>query len=402
MPPFLKTLFTVALALAAGWCVYRVLRRWWESSDDRPALAGRWAVTGVLFAVLAFFVGPLVGRGGYAGAFVGIPLTAVVGLILAIVWVPDMAGWVGRKFGRLYDGGDVAPDAEPLFSIVEARRKQGRYAAAADAMREQLERFPTHFRAQMVLAEILAGNLDDLDGAAGIIETILAQEGHPTRNLCYALTCLADWRLKYRKDVAGARECFERIIERFPDTDEDHRAQQRLARLAGTEGLLARPPVRLEAPRADPHLGTRAGGGLHLRPVRDPAAEAERLVQQLDQFPHDNRAREELALLYVEEFQRPDLAAEQLEQLIDQPHAPQRDVVRWLNLLADYALKSPTGLPAAQAALRRLIDRFPESAGAAAAKRRLGLLGYEARKAQTSQTVRFGSSAPKPPPAAEE
>ncbi|MCB1128672.1 MAG: hypothetical protein KDM81_19410, partial [Verrucomicrobiae bacterium] len=151
---------------------------------------------------------------------------------------------------------------------------------------------------------------------------------------------------------------------------------QRLARLAGTEGLLARPPVRLEAPRADPHLGTRAGGGLHLRPVRDPAAEAERLVQQLDQFPHDNRAREELALLYVEEFQRPDLAAEQLEQLIDQPHAPQRDVVRWLNLLADYALKSPTGLPAAQAALKRLIDRFPESAGAAAAKRRLGLLGY--------------------------
>ncbi len=386
-----KLVFVAFLLVGLGGVAW-VLWRWWLGSEDRPALVTRWIITAIVLAVLGYFIGPMVARMDYAGAFIGIPLTAVAGLIIAVLWVPDLAAQVGKRFGRLYDGGNLEAKPEPLFSIVEARRKQGLYQEAAEVMRGQLEKFPTHFRAQMVLAEILADDLNDLDGAAVTIERIINQDGHAPRNLCFALTRLADWRLKMAHDVDSARECFQRIIDRFPDTEESHLAQQRLARLSEAEAMVDSTPRRIEAPRADPHLGTRLAKSRDLRQVADPRKEAERLVHQLEAYPHDNRAREDLAILYADEFERPDLAAEQLEQLVDQPHAPRRHVVRWLNLLADYALRSPSGMNDARRALERVVERFPESGGAAGATRRLRTLSYEARKARTSQAVKFDSS----------
>lgn len=397
MSPLLKIVLQIvvcaALLAALGW----VMRRWYLASEDRQDLVWRWAISAVDLAFLGFLVGPMVGRGGYVGAFIGIPLVAVGGLVLAILWVGSLTGAAGSLLSDVFDGGRTEAERAPLFSMVEARRKQGRCAEAAELMRAQLEEFPTHFRGQMVLAEILANDLHDLDRAAGVIEELVLQENHPPRNVAFALTQLADWHLKLAKDTVAARACFDRILARFPGTAEAHTAEQRLARLAGTETLLARPALRLEAPIADPHLGVRTAPAP--RPVTgpDPDEQLAALIAQLEAFPHDNQAREELAMLYAGPFQRPDLAIQQLEQLIAQPHAPEGHVARWTNRIADIYLALPDGAAEARRRLEGLIARNPETAGASAATRRLTTLGIEARKARTARTVRLGPQTAGPP-----
>jgi tetratricopeptide (TPR) repeat protein len=372
--------------------LYWVLRTWWRKSDDRPGLLKRWLLTLADFLFLGLVVGPVVGRFDYGAAFVGVPMAAVGGLILAIIWVPHMTGAVGRKFGQLWDGGDVPADPEPFFSIAEARRKLGRYAEAVAELEKQLEVFPTHFRGLMMLAEIQADNLLDLPAATETIEVIVNQPEHPPKNVAYALTRLADWQLKYLKDPVAARATFQRIVDRFPDSPEAHHAHQRLAHLATAEflaGSTERTPLKLT--RHEEHLGLRPDfEGLKL-PTPDPAVRARALVDQLERFPLDNQAREDLALMYAIDFGRLDLATEQLEELIAQPHAPEGQIARWLNLLADLQAREGGEVALARQSLQRIIERFPNTSAAETAQRRMATVGLELRAKKESQVVTLGS-----------
>lgn len=382
----------VAFLVGAGW----LLRRAWRRSSDRPTLVVKWLITAADLAFLTFVIGPLFREPGFVAAFVGVPMTAVGGLVMAIVWVPSMAEAVGRRLGGLYDGDDREPDPEPFFSIAEARRKQGKYAEAEAAVRQQLERFPHHFRGQMLLAEIQAVDLKDLEAAAATIDACLTQPDHAPKNIAFALTRLADWRLKLAEDRDGARQAFERILQLLPETPEAHIATQRLAHLTPSEMLEeARERPTLEVPRSVERLGLLGETPVIKRRDSDPAELAARLVAQLDQFPRDNQTREELAVLYLEEFQRPDLAAEQLEQLIAQPLAPPAQIVKWLNLLADVHLSGPGDLAAARAALQRIVDRDPKAAAAENARRRLAVLGRQLQAKKQSQVLKLGSADPR-------
>jgi outer membrane protein assembly factor BamD (BamD/ComL family) len=259
-------------------------------------------------------------------------------------------------------------------------------------LEKQLEVFPTHFRGLMMLAEIQADNLHDLPAAAETVERIVNQPEHPPKNVAYALTRLADWQLKYLKDPAAARETFQRIVEKFPDSPEAHHAHQRLAHLATAEflaGSAERKPLKLT--RHEEHLGLRPDfEGLKL-PTPDPAARASELVQQLERFPLDNQAREDLALVYAQDFGRLDLATEQLEQLIAQPHAPEPQIARWLNLLADLQAREGGDLALARQSLQRIVERFPGTGAAETAQRRMATVGLELRAKKESQVVALGS-----------
>ncbi|MBM3878677.1 MAG: tetratricopeptide repeat protein [Verrucomicrobia bacterium] len=383
-----------ALAVVALW----VMVKWWKRSDDRAALFIRWLLTVGVFAFLALMVGPLVKRMDQSdpSAAMAVPLAALAGMVLALVWVPSIVEAAGRHLGRLYDGGTAAPEPEPSFSVAEARRKLGRYAEAIAEIRQQLELFPTDFRLWLMLAEIQAEDLRDVEGAAASIEHLLQQPDHAPKNLAYALSRLADWHLKYRRDPESARRTLERIPTLFPDSPEAHFAHQRLAHLATAERLIARDaPEPLAVPHSDERLGLRADfTGLKPAPV-DPRAKAAELVHQLDLHPADNQTREDLALLYASEFHRLDLATAEFEQLLAQPHAPPGRVVHWLNLLAETQLKE-TGEPAlARQTLRRIIDRYPGSAAAATAARRLALLGKQARPQRESQPIKLAPADPR-------
>jgi uncharacterized protein (DUF1778 family) len=91
-------------------------------------------------------------------------------------------------------------------------------------------------------------------------------------------------------------------------------------------------------------------------PEEDLAQAAAACIKRLEEFPADNEAREKLAVLYVEHYQRIDLAEEQLEQLITALNQPPKQVVRWLNLVADLQIKSGGNVERARQTLHRIID----------------------------------------------
>ena len=129
-----------------------------------------------------------------------------------------------------------------------------------------------------------------------------------------------------------------------------------------------------------------------LKPVeQSPEQTAAELVKHLAQHPLDTEAREKLAIIYADHYQRLDMATVELEQMISHPNQPGRLVVHWLNLLADLQIRSGATLETVQQTLQRIVDRDPNSAPAEIARRRLALLKLEMRPKQESQAVKLGS-----------
>jgi tetratricopeptide (TPR) repeat protein len=379
----------LALALSViGWFMVRCLKR----SDDPARLIFKWVLTAGLIGVVIWVVGPMVAGGDYAAAFVGVPMCAVVGLSLTIIWRHNLAGMIAKPFGDLYDGGSVEPIPHPAYSIAQSNQKRGKYLEAVAEIRKQLDRFPTDVEGQLLLAQIQAEDLKDLAAAELTIQHFCDQPGHAPPNIAFALYSMADWHLKVGRDREAAQRDLEKIIELLPETEFSLGAAHRIAHLGSTEMLLS-PDERRKFIVTE---GVRSLGLLrdqeHLKPVEpDPAQEAAEHVKHLEQHPLDTEAREKLAIIYADHYGRLDLAAGELEQMIEQPSQPPRLVVHWLNLLADLQIRSGAGFEAAQQTLQRIVDRNPGVAAAEIARHRLALLKLELKSKDKSQGVKLGS-----------
>lgn len=384
----LLSLGSLALCVGlVGWVMWLCLKR----SKEPGQLITKWVLTLVVFSWMIWKVIPMVARGGYEGAFMGIPLTAASGLILAIIWRRSIADLVAKPLGALYDGGDAEVDPQAYYSIAEAKRKRGHYLEAVAAIRKQLEKFPTDFTGQMLLAEIQAENLNDLPGAEVTVQRVCQQPGHAPRNIAYAFNTLADWHLKFSVDRDAARADLQRIVDLFPASELALVAEQRIGHLAGTDQMLAahdRPQIHL--PEGVKNIGL-LQSSQHLTPTsRDPAAVAGEYVRHLEQHPQDTEAREKLAVIYADHFQRLDLAADQLQQLIDQPNQPARQVIHWLNLLADLQIRHGAGYDPAWQTLAQIIERYPNQAAADIARNRMDLLKLELKAKSVTSSVKLG------------
>ena len=387
-----KTVWDLILLLAAvgvaGWFFARALKR----SDDPARLIFKWILTGLVLAILIWVVRPIVAAGGYGGAFLGVPLMAVCGLVLAIIWRHNIASMIARPFVSLYDGGDQEAEPRPAYSIAQAKRNRGKYTEAVAEIRAQLARFPGDVEGQMLLAEIQAENLNDLPGAEITIQRLCDQPGHATRNVAYALNSLADWHLRFARDRDAAKQDLEKVIALLPNTEMAALAAQRIAHLPDTAHLLAphdRQPIRVTP--GLPDLGLRAGGPPALAPEIDPATQVTDYVKHLEQHPLDTEAREKLAVLYADHYGRLDLATDQLEQLIAQPDQPAKRTVHWLNLLADLQIRRSAGYETVRQTVQRIIDLFPDSAAAQTARNRLDHLKLELKAKEESPTVKLGT-----------
>src|SRR5258706_1331280 len=329
-------ILTVFAAILA-WVVVRSIK----NAEDPGRTVFKWILTGLIIGYMFWKVAPQVGQGGYAGAFIGIPLTALCGLVLAIIWRHNLAELVAKPFGALYDGGDEEVVPRPAYSIAQARQKQGKYLEAVAEIRKQLDRFPTDIEGQMLLAQIQAEDLKDLPGAEITIERFCAQPGHAHMNLAYALYSLADWHISVGQDGEAARRDLEKIIALLPDSEFALGAAQRIAHLGNLDMILA-PHDRkkftvTEGPR---NLGLMLAQDQTKPKEIDPAKLASDYVKHLEEHPLDTEAREKLALIYADHYSRLDLASDQLEQMIAQPNQPGRLVVHWLNLLAALQIRS--------------------------------------------------------------
>lgn len=383
-----QTISSVLVALVSlgliGWAFWQAFKRF----DAPVKLAVKWVLTLGCIGILCF-LGPAAWS---EAAVIVIPLVAVVGLVMAIIWRRSIAELIASPFASLYDGGKEAPDPKPMYSIALAKRKRGDYHGARDAVREQLRKFPTDFEGQMLLAEIEAQDLKDLQAAAIVVQRFVGQPNHAPTNIAFALNTLADWHLKYVQDRDAARTCFEQLAALLAGTEWELRARQRIARLGSLDTLLGsegRGNLPLPHIEGDPGLD----GGASIKRVAevDGAELAARYVRHLQQHPHDTEVRERLAEVYAQHYHRLDLATGQLEQMIQYPNQPMKQVVKWLNLLADFQVRYGGTYEAARAALERIIELYPDAGVATVTDNRIQLLKLEFKGKEKSQTVTPGS-----------
>jgi len=367
-----------------GWWLWHCLK----NSDDPPKLLFKWILTFLCMAALVWLVVGVEGLGRLTMPFVAV----AIGVVMSIVWAPHIGAVLAKPFTSMFDGGDQEIEPQPLYSIAMAKRKAGKYHEALYEVHKQLERFPHDFQGLMMLAEIQAENLNDLPGAEITIQRLLNQPGHLPASIALALNEVADWHLKYLQDPGSARQALQKIIELYPDSEQSHMAAQRIAHLANTEELLAvhdRDPIPLVG--GAQRIGLMKDSSSLRKPVEDPAVLAAQYVKHLEQHPLDNEAREKLALLYAEHYQRADLAIDQLEQLVQQPHLAPKQVAHWLNLIADLQIRYTEDTEAPKQTLRRIIELYPHLSYAENAQHRLAHLNLQLKGKEKSQPIKLGS-----------
>ena len=358
MDIFLQILEWVGGIAALGWFI------WWRSDRseaDTGTNIAKFIVTGVVGYGMVRYVTPLALSGM---AFVGVPLLAGCLIILAVLWRNEITGVLADPLGDIIDGGQERIEAKPYYAIAEARRMGGDITGAIAAVRAELEKFPLDFDGRMRLAALLAEHSEDLPGALAVIEEALSLKNVTPGQVAYALNTAADWHLKFARDTGSARQAVERITTLLAGTDAALHAQQRLANLP-TDEMLAREDNRqpIAIPEFDRKLGLRRRK--FVAPEKPDINAAERrLRDRLAKSPNDWAAREELARLYVEEFEFFDRGLQELEILITTQGQPQREVVRWLHQKADWQVKYFNDVEAGRATLKRIQELFPRSGAA--------------------------------------
>jgi tetratricopeptide (TPR) repeat protein len=362
------------------WLAVRTLRR----TEDPAKLIFKGAVT-----IPVVFFGLWMARG--SGIF-GPILIAVMGIVLSIMWAPHISEWISRPLSSLYDGGTEPPEPKPYYSVAQAKRQRREFLQAVVAIREQLARFPNDFEGVMLLAGIQAENLQDLSGAEITLNHFCDQPNPPPRQFAAAMNQLADWQIKLVHDFDSARAALEKITARFPDSELSLQAAQRIAHLGGTEkqlmSALDRQPMAV--PEGVKSVGLLASSE-HLRPTEaDPTKLAAAYVKHLEEHPLDTEAREKLAVIYAGHYQRLDLAAGELNQLIETPNQPAKRVAHWLNLLADLQVQHGADYETVRGTLEKIIERFPDLAAGEMARTRLGRLKLELKARKQTPGVELG------------
>ena len=184
----------------------------------------------------------------------------------------------------------------------------------------------------------------------------------------------------------------EKIIELLPDTEMSLRASQRIGHLAETESLVSpHDRRRIVVKKGVQNVGLIRDQGV-LKPVEvnqeDVAAE---YVKHLEQHPLDSHAREKLAIVYADHYHRLDLALDQLEQLVQQPNHPPKQVAHWLNLMVDLQVREGVEFEEVRGTLQRIIDQYAGTVLAAAAQRRQDALKLEIKAQEHRQSVQMGT-----------
>jgi hypothetical protein len=376
----LRGLFIIAIAVCLVlWLIVHTVRQ----AADPVRMIVKWAFTVPLTTLMLFAVhlfGPF-------GVFI------IVGcaVSLSVLWTPHIIPALISPLTNAFDGGDIPQEPRPAYSIALARKNQGRYVEAVRDIRRQLDSFPTDLEGHLLLAEILAEHLHDLPGADLAIKRWVAQPGHAPKNITFALYSLADWHLRFGQDREAARECLQKVSDLLPGTEYALGAAQRIAHLGSAEMLLS-PSERKKflVPEGAKYPGLLQALDSARVPQADPERMAADYAKHLEEHPLDTETREKLAVLYATHYGRLDLATEELEQMIAEPNLPAKRVIHWLNLLADLQIKCSADYETVRQTLQRIIDRFPDIAGADLARTRLAILKLELKANAKTQTVKLG------------
>ncbi len=328
---------------------------------------------------------------------IGLPLALVLALLFHMAGLGlGLAVWLGSIACGL---ATLLPlRLPPSYSKAIARINFDKFNEAELEIIHQLEKSESDFDGWMLLAELYATHFHDLPAAERTL-CELCDDPHTTpAQAAQALHRLADWHLKYSADPDRARWALEQLCQRLPGSHLEHMARQRLQSLPATREALLRerqgrtiplpkdgaaPTVQLPdpaaAPACDPLPAPRPLP--RLQPPADPRqtalAEARRCVEQLTANPDDLETREHFACLLAGPIDQPATAIDQLDLLLALPGQPDARRAAWLAQQADWHAHRRQDVPAAQAALRRITEEYPQTSHAFEAQRRLYALQLE-------------------------
>lgn len=285
-----------------------------------------------------------------------------------------------------YAPGIVYPKAmPPMYARAIARMKFGKYNEAEMEIIRELEKSEDDFDGWMMLADLYANHFHDLLEAERTVLDICDQPQITPPQISVALHRLADWQLKLGGDPAAARRALQIVCNRLRGTHLARMAQLRLNQLPKTaEDLREQQTVgTIRLPALGDSLDADS-----LEPVQvdrvAAAKAANACVEKLKRDPNDIPAREKLARILTEQLQKPDMGIEQIGLLLTLPEPPEGKRAEWLGLMSAWELKYRQDGERGRKLLQQLLEEFPGSVHAFAARRRLELL--EAEKQQ--QTVR--------------
>ena len=319
-------------------------------------------------------------------AFAAPLLVAACGVLLGVLWASSMGRLLAAPLTSLFDGGKTETYRQPLYAIAEARRKRGRYAEAAAEVRKQLEEFPKDINGTLLLIDLCAKDLDQMEEARAAMEEYLQNGPHPPKNLFRVLAHMAEI---YLATEDGGREkaqqCLQRIQALCPGTEQEMLAAQRLAHIGSAEFLEAKKQtVRVPVKEFDRRLGLQGKRPNFQRNEKTPEELAGEYIWQLQAHPLDLEARENLARLYANHYRRLDMAAEQLETMVNYRNQQPRQVSRWLHLMADWHIQLGGDIEKAKECMQRISARFPDTAHDAQAQKRIHYLRRELRNRHLS------------------
>jgi tetratricopeptide (TPR) repeat protein len=375
----IDTVCWVIVVPVLAFLAFRTCRR----SDNRAGLVVKWIISVLLVWIIRVIIhipSPL------APLFVLFPA-----VFLGLLWVPSFGNMLVGPLTGIIDGGNEEVEAKPFYFLAEGKLRKGLYQGAMAEVRKQLEMFPGDYEGYVKLASIQMENLKDLPAAQATLNEFLELPDRASKDVVGVLYLLADWELQYGRDAQAATRTLQRIVRLYPGTPFAHAAEQRIAHLGSAdETRRVRHEGKFTVGPGEQDIGLRKAGTPVSTPA-DPHERAAEFVRQLELHPSDTEAREKLAVLYAEEFQRLDLAAEQLEQLIALPVEPPKHVARWLNLLATLHIRHAYNLEAAESALHRIMERFPGGALAGVAASRLATLQSELKASQRTPAKTLGT-----------
>jgi hypothetical protein len=131
----------VIVVAGLGWIVYRTIER----SDSRPVLIFRWIISApfILYIFHRMHV-----RSPYTPLYILIPAT-----FLGLFWTPNAVSAMFGPLFSMFDGGREEPEAKPVYSGAEMKRRKGLYNEAMADVRKQLETFPGDYEGHVKLAQ---------------------------------------------------------------------------------------------------------------------------------------------------------------------------------------------------------------------------------------------------------
>jgi hypothetical protein len=391
----LDVFWLAAILGGGGWVMFRALKR----SEDPAQSLFKLLATSVLVVVEFFFARRMIGQlhdGGIgdnlvqAGALV--ISIAVSGVVLGVMWTPQIVGFFLSPLTSIMDGGTEPPERKPFYSIALTKRHRGKPHEAVAEIRRQLAQFPNDFEGVMLLARIQAEDLADLAGAENTLNHFCDWPQAPLKQVAAAFTQLADWHMKLAADVNAARSALQTIIARFPDTESALQAEQRIAHLVETEQMMLARHDRQDVavPEGVQNIGLLDSTDFLKPQDIEPGKLAAAHVKHLEAHPHDAEVREKLAIIYAKDFQRLDLATMELAQLINEPKYKPKQVAQWLNLLANFQVELGADVATVRATLEKIVDSFPNLPVADLAQRRLARLENEFKGLRKSSSVKMG------------